>query len=595
MRPSCLYIRLGGLREKMYLCRSKTNGFNMTIREIRQLCETEDKVEFKEAKRDFSFAGGNHADPKERRKCVLGYVVALANEGGGYLVFGIRERKGLPHEIVGTAFAEGETGKLADEIYKRLSIRVEMEELYDDGKRVLTLKIPSRPVGSPLNFEGVALMRIGDSLRAMSNDELFRILSEREPDFSATTCEGLTFEDLDPEALVVMKERYATKQENPAFRTLPDLQVLVDLELMENGKFNYAALLLLGTRQSLRKYLPNAAVTVEYRLNHSMIPYTARQEFQEPLFTAVDKIWDYINQPASNPLLHFQYKFNIYDIKSFNETVVREAILNSCIHRSYAFPDDVFIKQYPDELIITNAGGFPAGVTKDNILTINSRPRSKRLTEVLQKTGLIERSGQGVDKMFARCLMESKPLPDYSNTDATQVELRLKAQIIDGAFYLFINKEQNERKDELNVFELLTLDKVRRGISTELHEASVEKLLREGLIKSQTSADKKYVLSDLYYEFAQQPAYIKDYRAKDLEIVAACFEKTKEVLMKDFVKAFKELLTREQVKTLIYKLEGDRLLLKIKAQKYTRYTLNQEKIDIQQNIQRQIIENLEAS
>ncbi|MDR1631869.1 MAG: putative DNA binding domain-containing protein [Dysgonamonadaceae bacterium] len=564
----------------------------MTIQEIKRLRETEDKVEFKEAKRDFSFAGGNHADPRERRKCVLGYVVALANEGGGYLVFGVREKKELPHEIVGTAFAEGETGKLEDEIYKRLSIRVEIEELYDDGKRVLVFKIPVRPVGSPLNFEGVPLMRIGDSLHAMSNDELFRILSEREPDFSATICEGLTFEDLDAEAIAVMKERYAIKQKNPAFKTLPDMQILSDLELTEKDKFNYAALLLLGTRKALRKHLPNAAVTVEYRLNHSMIPYTARKEFQEPLFTAIDKIWAYIDQPASNPLLHIQNKFNIYDIKSFNEIVIREAVINSCVHRSYAFSDDVFIKQYPDEIIITNAGGFPPGVSKENILTVNSRPRSKRLTEVLQKTGFIERSGQGVDKMFSLCIMESKPLPDYSNTDATQVDLRLKAKIIDGSFYLFLNKVQSERKEELNVFELLTLNNIRQGISTGLHEASVEKLQREGLIKSLSSADRKYVLSDLYYEFAQQPAYIKEYRVSDLQTVAGCFEKAKEVYMKDFVVAFNNQLSREQVRHLIAKLEQGKLLTVIKAQKYTRYTLNGDVINPNENISSQFIEIL---
>jgi len=322
-----------------------------------------------------------------------------------------------------------------------------------------------------------------------------------------------------------------------------------------------------------------------------MIPYTARQEFQEPLFTAIDKIWDYINQPASNPLLHFQNKFNIYDIKSFNEAVVREAIINSCVHRSYTFPDDVFIKQYPDELIITNAGGFPAGVSKENILTINSRPRSKRLSEVLQKTGFIERSGQGVDKMFSLCIMESKPLPDYSNTDATQVDLRLKAKIIDGAFYLFINEVQSEREDELNVFELLTLDKIRQGISTGLHEASVEKLLREGLIKSQSSADKKYVLGNLYYEIAEQPAYIKEYRIKDLQIVAGCFEKAKEVSMKDFVDAFDELLTREQVKTLIYKLEDEKLIEKRGGGRSIKYTLNQ-MIHLESNIFNQFVEKL---
>ena len=505
----------------------------MTIQELKQLRETEHKVEFKEAKQNFSFAGSEHTDPSERRRCILGYVVALANEGGGYLVFGIKENKGMPHEVVGTAFAKGKTGALVDEIYNRLSIRVEITELFDDKKeennRVLVFKIPSRPVGATLKFEGVPLMRIGDSLRVMSDDEIFHILSEREPDFSATICEGLTFEDLDTEAITVMKERYAVKQGNPAFKTLPDMQILSDLELIENGKVNYAALILLGTHKALRKFLPNAAVTIEYRLTHSMIPYTARQEFQEPLFTAIDKIWAYINQPASNPLLHIQDKFNIYDIKSFNEEVVREAIINACVHRSYSFSDDVFIKQYPDEMIITNAGGFPQGVSKENILIINSRPRSKRLSEVLQKTGFIERSGQGVDKMFYLCLMESKPLPDYSHTDSTQVDLRLKAKILDNAFYLFVNKIQSDRAEKLNVFDLLTLDKIRQGILMDLPEASVEKLQREGLIKSQSSADKKYVLGDLYYEFAQEPAYIKEYRTRDLKIVAECFEKAAKV------------------------------------------------------------------
>jgi hypothetical protein len=45
-------------------------------------------------------------------------------------------------------------------------------------------------------------MRIGDSLRVMSDTEVFRILSEREPDFSAKICEGLIFEDLDAEAIM---------------------------------------------------------------------------------------------------------------------------------------------------------------------------------------------------------------------------------------------------------------------------------------------------------------------------------------------------------------------------------------------------------
>jgi ATP-dependent DNA helicase RecG len=519
----------------------------MTIQELKKLRESEDKVEFKEAKSDFNFAGGRHSDPAERRKCILGYVVALANEGGGMLVFGMNNE--YPHKVVGTTFAQNEVGELENEIYKRLSVRVKITELFEKDKRVLVFHIPPRPVGQTLKFEGAALMRTGDSLRYMSDDEMRRILEENEPDFSAKICEELTFEDLDTEAITIMKERYAEKQENSAFKTLPDMQVLSDLGLMKNGKFNYAALILLGKKQSLHDYLPNAQVTIEYRLDHSMIPYTARKEFQESLFTAIDKIWAYINQPASNPLLHIQNGPYIYDIQSFNEEVIREAILNACCHRSYRFQSDVVIKQYPDSIIITNAGGFPAGVTKENILTANSHPRSQRLTEVLHKTGLIERSGQGVDKMFYKCLMESKPLPDYSHTDEYQVDLRFKAKIVDKTFYVFINRVQNSRNEKLNVFDLLTLNTIRQGIYNGLIKESVNKLLKEELIKPQSEGSERFFLADLYYEIMN--VSVKDYSIHNLQIVANCFEKAKKISMSNFVKAFENILSREQTKYLI--------------------------------------------
>ncbi|MDR0863572.1 MAG: putative DNA binding domain-containing protein [Candidatus Symbiothrix sp.] len=570
---------------------NKQSDIGMTIQELKKLRESENKVEFKEAKKGYNFAGGSHTDPKDRRRCVLGYVVALANEGGGLLVFGIKEKKGSPHEIVGTSYEQDNLGKIEDEIYKRLSIRVKITELFEEDKRVVVFQIPSRPVGQFLQFEGAPLMRIGDSLRFMSNDEMRQILEEKAPDFSAKICEELTFEDLDTEAIALMKAGYAQKQENPTFETLPDNQVLTDLGLIENGKFNYAALILLGKREALRKYLPNAEVIIEYRLDHSMIPYTARKEFQESLFTAMDKIWAYINQPASNPLLHVRHKFTIYDIHAFDEDVIREAVLNAIGHRLWNDLSSVVIKQYPDSINIINAGGFPNGVTKDNILTVSSKPRNKRIMEVLEKTGQVERSGQGVDKMYYICLMEGKPLPDYSQTDDYQVDLQLQAKIVDEAFYLYLKEIQNSRKDKLNVFDLLTLNKVRQGISTDLPDSSVEKLQKEGLIKSQSSADRKFVLGDLYYEIAQQPAYIKEYRINDLKIIADCFEKANEVVMSVFVDAFGSNLSRMQIKYLIAKLEEERLIIKSGLGRYTKYNVDVS-IDAKNSILKQFIDIL---
>ena len=54
---------------------------NMTIEQLKQLHEAEDRVEFKEARRNYPFNGGSHKEQADRRKCFLGYIVALSNEG----------------------------------------------------------------------------------------------------------------------------------------------------------------------------------------------------------------------------------------------------------------------------------------------------------------------------------------------------------------------------------------------------------------------------------------------------------------------------------------------------------------------------------
>ena len=59
----------------------------ITIAHLKTLRESEDKVEFKRAAQgNFAYDGGSKPNPKDRRKCILGYVTALCNEGGGYLV-----------------------------------------------------------------------------------------------------------------------------------------------------------------------------------------------------------------------------------------------------------------------------------------------------------------------------------------------------------------------------------------------------------------------------------------------------------------------------------------------------------------------------
>ena len=543
----------------------------MTIAELKQLKESEDKVEFKAATHNFSYAGSEHRDQEERRRCFLGYVVAFANEGGGRLVLGMTDNE--PHDVVGSDFAQGKIGALEDETYSRLGIRVRMEELYENGLRVLIAHIPPRPIGKMMKFEGVPLMRVGESLRNMSDEEMFAILSEQEPDFSAKVCEGISIADLDEAAIKKMKESYARKQKNPGFLQLSTEQVLTDLKLLENGKLNYAALVLLAKKEVIHAKLPQSKTIWEFRNSEAQIHHDSREVIDEPLFIAIDSIWKLINQPTLNRKYPVQTGAYIFDLYDFNEEVIREAVLNAIAHRDYTITSEAVVKQYPNKITITNPGGFPKGVTIENILTVSSTPRSRLMTEILEKTGLVERSGQGVDKIFSITLSEGKAEPDYKNSDMFQVSLILRTEVIDKAFHVFVSQYQNSEKEpKLGVEQIITLCKIRNGIFQNLKAEIVSQLEKSGLIEKLSGHTNRYTLSQEYHALVNDGLKIgKRYLVKEIELLLLSLQGNA-LKIGDLEDLLKESLSRNQINYLKMKLMEDDVLKvegKIKGARYS--------------------------
>lgn len=544
----------------------------MTIEELIKYKETENKIEFKEAKGgNFSFNGGGKNDPKERRRCIIGYVSAFANEGGGKLVFGVHDKH--PHHIVGTSQCLNATGKLEQDIYRETKIRVNVEEIFDDNdKRVLIVDIPGRPPGKVYKFEDVPLMRVGEELLPMSDERHLKIIQEQEPDFSEKVCDGISISDLDYQAIHRMKEAYSKKQQNNLFLTLDDKQALIDLNLITDSyKVTYAALILLGKEQIIKKHLPQSAIYLEYRNEPNKITFDERYAFSKPYFLAIDDLWNTIN--LRNSKVPVQEGLYIFDIPYFNKEVIREAINNAIAHRDYRRTSEVVIKQFTQALYVISPGGFPIGVNLKNLLTVSSTPRNRLLADVLAKTGIVERSGQGVDKIFYQSISEGKGAPDYSSSDDFQVHLALSAIVKDKAFALFITKLQEERSNKLSVQEILFLDSIREGKAKEgLDKTMGEKLFNEGLIEKVGKTNRQqWRLSKSYYSFTNKEAdYTKNTPIDESFVLMRVGQYLKSfgrAKMGKFVELFVDQLTRDQVKTIIYKLSSSKV-------KYLDYTGN---------------------
>lgn len=469
----------------------------------------DEHLEFKEAKSSFEFED------------LVKYCCALANEGGGRIVLGITDKR--PRRVVGSrAFDPIERTKTG--LLERLRMRVAGEVINHPDGRVVVFEVPARPLGVPVQNKGAYWMRGGDGLVGMTPDQIKRILDETGPDFSAEICAAATLDDLDPMAIQAFAGLWARKSGNAGLAAQPQQQILADAELVEGASVTYAALVLFGTRHALGRHLAQAEVVFEYRSTEASIASQDREEYRLGFFLFFDALWAKVN--LRNEVQQFQDGLFRWDIRTFNEAVVREAILNAVSHRDYRLGGSVFVRQYPRLLEIVSPGGFPAGITAENILW-KQAPRNRRIAEALARCGLVERAGQGMNRMFGECIKESKPRPDFSRSDAYEVTVRLAGDIQDERFLRFLEKVGRERLASFGLSDLLVLDAIYR-------DQPVEGTLRErlGFLTEQGVVETigrgrgvRHILSRRFYGFLGKKGAYTRRRGLDRETNKALLAK----------------------------------------------------------------------
>ena len=394
------------------------------------------------------------------------------------MILGVTDKR--PRKVVGTqAFLE--PGRTLSELNSRLNMRIEIEEINHVNGRVLVFNIPSRPLGAAIEANGRYLMRSGDSLVPMTKSQLQKIFNEIEPDYSSEACRGAKWDDLDPSALEQFKQMWIRKSGNRALEHMRPQQLMETAELATENRITYAALILTGKQEALGHLLPQAEVIFEYRSKESAGPAQQRISYRQGFLLFHNDLWDKIN--LRNDKQHYQDGMFMVDIPTFNEKVAREAVLNAVGHRNYRLQGSIFVRQYSRRLEVVSPGGFPPGITKENILYSHSA-RNRRLMEALEKCGLVERASQGVDRMFEECIKEAKPTPDYGMTDEYQVFLTLHGQVQNEKFLRFLERIGLETVSDFSTRHFLILDLISRDrkVPEELKE-HLEPLLEKGIIE----------------------------------------------------------------------------------------------------------------
>lgn len=479
------------------------------LQELLQTRYENEHIEFKEAKSDFSF------DKLAR------YCAALSNEGGGKIVLGVTDQK--PRRVVGTQ-AFGDLNRCKLSLTQKLRQRIDVQEMNYPQGRVLIFHVSPRPRGDAVEYEGMYLMRAGESLVPMTKDMLKRIFAESDPDFSEQICKGATIDHLDSAAIEKLRSLWERNSGNEALAQLSISQLLSDAELVVGGAVTYAALILLGKRQAVRTFLPQAEIVFEYRSNEEPGPAQQRIEYTQGFLLFFDELWNTIN--LRNDKQHFQEGFVVLGVPTFNEKVVREAVLNAVAHRDYKSAGSIFIRQFTRKIEIQSPGGFPYGISPENMLW-KQHPRNRRIAEVFLKCGIVERSGQGANLMFKETICQGKPLPNFDHTDETQVFLSLPGEIQDLPFLRFLEKMGQERLKSFSIEDFLILDLVHREEPIpQKWQSNVKNLIKIGVLeKYSRGRGVRYLFSRDYHSLIGKNGDSTHKRGLDRE-------KNKELLLK---------------------------------------------------------------
>lgn len=323
-------------------------------------------------------------------------IIAFANCDGGTVYVGVAD----DGKVLGVENADEcalqISNMVRDAVKPDVTMFIHYETLECDGKAVVAVNIQrgtNRPyylAKKGLRPEGV-YVRQGYSSVPATDTAIRQMIKETDGDSfenMRSINQALTFE--------------ATKKEfekrNVVFGQ-PQMQTLKIVSA--DGIYTNLGLLL------SEQCLHTIKAAVFEGINQNV--FKDRREFSGSLMQQLNDVYDYIdfhNQTHAT----FRKLLRI-DTRDYPEVAVREALLNTLVHRDYSFRASTLISIYDDRIEFVSIGGLLPGLELDDLMMGVSVCRNPHLANVFYRLQLIEAYGTGMKKImeaYANALVQPK-------------------------------------------------------------------------------------------------------------------------------------------------------------------------------------------
>jgi ATP-dependent DNA helicase RecG len=321
-------------------------------------------------------------------------MVAFANSRGGTIIVGISDRR--PRQILGVAWSQDLVEQVQEAARStQPPLQIEVQRRRVDSQDLACIQVSSLTRGWVQTSDGRLLVRAGPMNRALVGDELLRFVRERAGDpVEDEPVAGMGLDDLRLDLLrgFLQARLGRTRVNLPAAAR--------DLGLVTaDGRVRLATLLMFGRDPQQRNRRFGIVVSRFEGSVDGDARLRERRELSGPLPTLVaaadQRIYDEMRRDAVVRGLVRE------EVPEYPPVALREALVNAVGHRDYSLRGAAIeVRLYDDAVEVESPGTLAGYVTVENLREAQYS-RNERIMDSLQRLGLVEEAGQGIDRMIA--------------------------------------------------------------------------------------------------------------------------------------------------------------------------------------------------
>jgi ATP-dependent DNA helicase RecG len=369
-------------------------------------------------------------------KTVYETICALSNEpdlGGGTILLGVDKEESLFPFYAATGVQDPD--KLSSDIASACAtmfnqpVRVDITPSKIGDAVILRVDVPELPSSQkPVYFKGAGLprgafRRIGPTDIRCTDEDIQTFYQGKAKDpYDARIVRDARWEDIDPVAISAYRKARAEANSQAEELNWSDEDMLHSLGAIQrlDGRVQVTitGLLTFGKSASLRRFFPT------HRVDYIRVPGKVWVQNPDAGFEALDMrgpIVTIIGRLLAAITDDMPKTFVIEDSLSGQRTetsvvpirVIREAVVNALMHRSYDVFQPIQIVRYANRIVIKNPGYSLK--SQDRFEEPGSAIRNPTIAEILHETRFAETKGSGIRVMQEKMKQSGLAAPTFES------------------------------------------------------------------------------------------------------------------------------------------------------------------------------------